>query len=158
MNKIKAFALGLAAVGVIGSSSLMAASQTHDLAVSASVNASCKFSDSGPTALAFGPIDPTGSVDATASANVTFRCTKGTTSSIASEVGVNDSGGAHRVKSGTDFMVYTVSYGGTDAQVGTGHGAAGDLTLAVSGKITAAQYQNAPALSYTDTLTLTIAP
>lgn len=156
--KARFFVLGLAAVASIGSFSAMAASQTHDMAVSATVNGTCKFNSNGPTALSFGTIDQTSTSAATATANVLFRCTTGTTSSIASAVGVNDSGANHRVKANTsDYMVYTASYSG-DAQVGSGHGAGQDKTLVVNGSITAAEFQNAAAGAYTDTLTLTIAP
>lgn len=150
--------LGLALVGVLAPLTAMAASTTHQLNVSATVVGNCRFNDAGPTALAFGSIDPTSVANKTATANVTFRCTSGTTSSMFSVVGANDAGGVHYVSDGTNDMAYTVNFGGSDAQDGIGHGAGKDLTLTVTGTIAVADFQNAPASTYNDTLTLTIAP
>lgn len=151
--------LVLALTAALVPPAVTAASTTHQLNVSATVVGNCRFNDVGPTALAFGSIDPTSTTDATATANVSFRCTSGTTSSIASVVGANDVGGVHYVSDGANSMAYTVGFGGTDAQVGSGHGAGGDKTLAVTGTIAVADFQNAPASTgYVDTLTLTISP
>lgn len=153
--------LVLVLAAVLAPPAVTAASTTHGLNVSATVVGNCRFNDAGPTALAFGSIDPTSTLNKTATANVSFRCTSGTTSSIASAVGGNDVGGVHYVKDGSNnTMPYTVGFGGTDAQLGTGHGGpAGNKTLAVTGTIAVADFQNAPASTgYVDTLTLTISP
>lgn len=155
MNK-RILVLG-AALAVLGPVAVMAASTTHTLDVSATVQGNCRFNDAGPTALAFGSIDPTDTTDATATASLAFRCTSGTTSSLA-VAGANDAGGVHYVSDGTDSMAYSVDFAGSDAQVGSGHGAAGDKTLAVTGTIAVADFQNAPASTYSDVLTLTISP
>lgn len=155
--EVKSFALGAAALGMLGLSGLAAAaSTTHQLNVSATVQGSCRFNSSGPTALSFGGIDPASTANAVANANVLFRCTSGTTSSV-TKAGVNDSAGTHRVTDGSNFIPYTATLAG-DVQVGTGYGAGQDKTLTVTGTITPTDFQNAPAGTYTDTLTLTIAP
>lgn len=157
--KSKLLALALVSAGLAASSAAMAASTTHTLAVSASVTGNCKFNSAGPTALAFGAIDPSSTTDATATATVTFRCTTGTTSSMTSDDGLYESGvGAPRMKdAGTNYLPYSLSLVGA-AQVGSGHGAAGDKTLTVNGTVLVADFQNATAGAYSDTVTLTIAP
>ena len=120
--KAKLLALALISAGLV-SPAVMAASTTHTLAVSATVLGNCKFNTAGPTALAFGSIDPSGVAPATATNTVTFRCTTGTTSSMTSDDGLNESGvGAPRMKeAGGAFLPYTLSLVGS-AQLGTGFG------------------------------------
>lgn len=157
VTKKKLMVLVLATV--LAPSAVTAASTTHGLNVSATVVGNCRFNDAGPTALTFGSIDPTSTTDKTATANVSFRCTNGTTSSIASAVGANDVGGVHHMSDGTNLLPYAVGFGGTDAQLGSGHGAAGNKTLVVTGTVAVADFQNAAASTgYVDTLVLTISP
>lgn len=149
-----AAAVALGVVQVVNPA--LAASSSHQLGVAATVQGSCRFNSGGPTALSFGAIDPSATTNATASATVLYRCTNGTSASI-SKAGANDAGGNHRLANGSDFIIYTATLSG-DAQTGTGYGAGQDKTLDVSGVITPADFQNAPAGNYTDTLTLTISP
>lgn len=154
--------LALAAAGLVASASAFAASATHDLSVSAVVTGSCKFNSAGPTTLTLansgGSIDPSVATDATGSANVTYRCTTGTTATTTANNGANFSG-SRRVRLGvtTNYMPYSLSLSGCN-QVGIGHGGSGDLTCAVSGTILAADHQNAAAGTYADTVQLTITP
>ena len=143
------------------SAPLFAASTTHQLDVTATVNGTCQFNTAGPTALnianSAGAIDPTLAGNATGSATVLFRCTTGTTSAITADNGVNFSG-SRRVKNGVaNFMPYSLTLTGA-AQAGTGHGAAGDKTLTVDATILNADFVNAAAGAYADTVTLTITP
>jgi len=161
MNR-KLIALALAATGALVSTSALAASTTHTLSVSATVTGNCKFNSAGPTTLTIatggGVIDPSAAGPATGSVGVAFRCTTGTTSSIAADDGLNSTGpGARRVANGGNFMPYSLTLTNA-AQVGSGFGAGQDKTLTVDGSITAANYQNATAGGYTDTVTLTITP
>ena len=159
---LKLSALILATAGAISSVPALAASTTHTLSVSATVSGNCRFNTAGPTALTIatgaGVIDPAAVGPATGSATVTFRCTTGTSSAITADDGLNASGpGARRVSNGGAFMPYSLSL--TNAvQVGTGHGAGQDKTLTVDASITAANYANAAAGAYADTVTLTITP
>jgi len=160
--KMKLVALALAATGSFIAVPALAASTTHTIAVSATVSGNCKFNTAGPTALTIatgaGVIDPSAAGPATGSVGVTFRCTTGTTSAITADDGLNASGpGARRVKQGANFMPYTFTLTNA-AQVGSGFGAGNDKTVTVDASIVAANYQNAPAGAYTDTVTLTIAP
>lgn len=157
--KAKLLALALVSAGIVSSSAVMAASTTHVLNVSASVTGNCKFNTAGPTALAFGAIDPSSVVNATATASVTFRCTTGTTSSMSSDDGLNETGvGAPRMKdAGANYLPYTMALVGA-AQAGTGFGAGQDKTLTVNGTVAVVDFANAAAGAYSDTVTLTIAP
>jgi hypothetical protein len=132
---------------------LAAAADSQTLAVSATVSAMCKFSVAS-TPLAFGAIDPSLTTDATMTANVLYKCSKGTPST-----GVNAAGGATRSMTGpgASTMAYTLGFSG-DTQTGKGFGSGQDLTLVVTGTITAAAYQNASAGAYSENVTLNITP
>jgi spore coat protein U-like protein len=151
----------LALAGAL-SAPAFAASTTHTLTISAQVQGTCKFNTAGPTVLTIATsgavIDPSAAGPATGSANVTFRCTTGTTSAITGDNGLNFLAGSRRVKNGVaNFMNYTFALVNA-AQVGTGHGAGQDKTVTVNSTIIAADYQNATAGAYTDTVVLTITP
>ena len=157
--KTKLIAIALASAFAVPA---FAASTTHTITVSATVSGNCKFNTAGPTTLTVatggGVIDPSAAGPATGSVGVAFRCTTGTTSTITKDDGLNSTGpGAPRVKLGTNFMPYTMTLTNA-AQVGSGFGAGQDKTVTVNASIVAADYQNAPAGAYTDTVTLTIAP
>jgi len=160
--KTRLIVLALAATGAMISAPAYAASTTHTLSVSAQVLGNCRFNTAGPTVLTIatgaGVIDPSAAGPATGTANVTFRCTTGTTSAITGDNGLNFQGASRRVKNGVaNFMNYTFALTSA-AQVGTGHGAGQDKTVAVDASIIAADYQNAMAGAYIDTVTLTITP
>src|SRR5438445_728903 len=117
MRFMKLASIGAVAAGIVAVAPASASSTTNTLNVSATVTGNCKFNSAGPTALTLGnsggSIDPSVAVDATGSANVAFRCTTGTTSSIAADNGTNFSGGSRNVKdSGTDTMAYSLSLSG----------------------------------------------
>ena len=155
--------LALAIAGFIAMTCAEAASTTHTLSVSATVNGNCKFNGSGPTTLTIANsgavIDPSIATDATGTVNIPFKCTKGTNSSLTSDDGLHYSGTSKRVAFGTEMMSYALSYAGTDVQVGTGFSSGvADLNLAVTGTILFADHQNAAAGAYADTVVLTIHP
>lgn len=160
--KTKLSAVTLALAGALTCIPALAASTTHTLSVSATVTGNCRFNTAGPTALTIatgaGVIDPSAAGPATGSVGIAFRCTTGTSSAITANDGLNSTGpGARRVSSGAGFMPYTLTLSNA-VQVGTGHGAGQDKTVTVDASITAANYQNAAAGAYTDTVTLTITP
>lgn len=131
-----------------------AATDSQTLAASATVTPICKFSTTS-TPLAFGSIDPSLSADKVVTANVLYKCTKGTASA-----GVTATGGLTRTMSSTtpvDTMAYTLALSG-DTQTGTGFGSGKDLTMVVTGTITALQYQNVSAATYSENVTLNITP
>jgi spore coat protein U-like protein len=160
--KRSSLALALVATGLMASASAFAASATHDLAVSATVTGNCRFNAASGTTLTLansgGAIDPSVATDATGTANVLYRCTKGTVASVAAGDGLHFSGGSRRVSlDASNYMPYSLSMSGCTG-TGTGHGAGQDLTCAVSGTITATNHQNATAGAYNDTVVLSITP
>jgi spore coat protein U-like protein len=160
--KTQLLAAALAASGALLSAPAFAASSTHTLSVSATVSGTCKFNTAGPTAVTIatgaGVIDPSAAGPATGTNNVTFRCTTGTTSGITGDNGLNFLGASRRVKNGAaNYMNYALTLTNA-AQLGSGFGAGQDKTLQVDASIIAADYQNATAGAYTDTVTLTITP
>lgn len=133
------------------------AADNQTLAVTATVTGMCKFSVLS-TPLAFTDIDPSLTTDKTITANVLYKCTKGTASA-----GVTATDGLSRNMKGVsplqvaDTLAYTLAFSG-DTQVGAGFGSGNDRTLVVTGTITAAQYNNAASGSYSETVTLNITP
>lgn len=145
----------LIAISIIAMSGVAMAGDTATLTVSASVTGTCKF-NAGAT-LDFGSLDPSSTADATAQVKPTYWCTKGTTATgVTAGQGLNYSS-SNRMAGGTpaDFIPYSLSLtGGT--QTGAGKGT--PLTLTIDGTITNANYINASAGSYTDSVVLTITP
>lgn len=145
-------AKAVALVAIVSASGLAAAADSTTLAVSATILGTCKFSALS-TPLAFGTVDPSLTADKVVTANVLYKCTKNTTS-----LGITGTAGAHSM---TDGATHTLSYTlgiASDTSVGLGFGTGNDLTAVVTGTITAAQYQNAWAGAYTDSVTLNITP
>lgn len=134
-----------------------AIADTNSLTVSAAVSGVCKF-NSGTSTLAFGTIDPSGAANATASSNVLYRCTKGTTAAVSNAI----TGARSMAGSGTaagETLAYALAFTSGASEVGTGFGAGGsDLTLVLGGTITPAQYQAVKAGPYAETVTLTVTP
>ena len=160
--KLKLVAIGLIAIGLLPSAPAFAASATHSLGVTATVTGNCKFNTAGPTAVTIansaGSIDPSVAVDATGTASVLFRCTTGTTSGITASNGLNFTTGRNvKIGATTSVMPYTLALTG-NATVGTGFGAGQDKTLGVTATIIQANFVNAIAGTYTDTVVLTITP
>ena len=144
----------LAAALLTCSAGFAAAAGTQSLAVTANVQGICKFS-AASTPLAFGSIDPSLTVDKVMTANVLYKCTKGTVS-----LGVTATGGLTRTMVGptaTDTLGYTLAFA-SDTQTGTGFGPGKDLTMVVTGTITPAQFQNVSSGAYSENVTLNITP
>jgi len=130
------------------------AGDTNTLTVSASVTGTCKF-NSATSALAFGALDPSSTGNATAAGATTYWCTKGTVASTAADNGANYSAPNRRMTNGTEYIPYSMTLtGGT--QTGAGKGT--PLTLSLAGTITNADFINASAGAYADTVTLTVTP
>jgi spore coat protein U-like protein len=161
-NALLKAAMAAAVLSIAGAAS---AGGTHTIAVSASVTGTCVVNTANST-LAFGALDPGsgGTVNAVWSGG-TFRCTNGTAYTITSDDGLWESaaGGANnrmRLSTATDCSVATncVRYTLTKAANGTGSGMTTNISFAVTGQTGIADYQNAAAGNYADTVTLTVAP
>lgn len=129
---------------------------TNTLSVSASVSGTCRF-NSATSTLAFGALDPSLSTDATATSSTTFWCTKDTTYSITNDGGLHNSSGP-RMQHATipaEFIPYTLTL---SPLTGSGSGKATPVTLNISGTIVNANYINAAAGNYADTVVITVTP
>jgi len=146
--KSKILAAGMAAA-VLAAPAAMSAG-THTLNVSATVNGTCSF-DVPSSPMAFGVIDPAGTVAATASAAVDFHCSNGQ----AYTVTLSGTGSYSLTGAGT--IPYTASITGGASGTGTGMTGAAS-TVTVDATIAVTDYQNANAGAYTGTLTLNVAP
>ena len=152
------------ALALLGSvaPSIVAAAGTHAVEVSATVlsQSVCRFTNSGPSVLAFGSIDPSSAGPLVTSVDTTFRCTGSdpvAIYTISSDDGQNPSGpGQPRMLHSTSpgqFLPYTLNLpqtGSVPRNV--------VQTLTVTGTMTAAQFANASAGTYADTVVLTIEP
>jgi spore coat protein U-like protein len=151
--------LGLAMVlGLVLLTGVAFAADTNTVTVTANVVGTCRF-NSATSTLAFGSLDPGVGGDVNASTSTTFWCTRNASYSISDDDGLHASGpNANRMEHTTtagEFIPYTFSY--TPA-TGTGNGRTSPITLDISGTVTFANYQNAAAGDYADTVVLSITP
>jgi spore coat protein U-like protein len=155
-------AIAAAALSMTGAA---LAGGTHIITVSASVTGVCLVNTATST-LDFGAINPSsaGPINAVWSSG-TFRCTNGTAYTVTSDDGLNETGtggtnnrmkrvGAGSCAVATDCIRYTL----TNVAGGSGLGMTTNISFAVTGQTTQADYQNATAGTYADTVTLTVAP
>lgn len=152
-TKLSLAMLALCAAGFGGTSAL--AGDTASVAVSAAVSGSCKFNSGGAVSFV---LDPASTSDATGTVTQpAFWCTKGTAYSLSDDDGVNESGvGAQRMKHATlaEYIPYTFAY--TTSGSGTGKGT--PITLDIASTVVNANFVNASAGAYADTVTLTVTP
>jgi spore coat protein U-like protein len=168
MLNVKKITLSLFVFAVASCGSAFAATATSDMAVSASVSASCTITAG---ALDFGSYDPvvgnaTAALDGTAT--LTVACTNGSSSNITLGQGSNATSGstdavpARQMASGTDRLAYalyseatrTTVWGNTSdtglAHTGTGNSDSVTVYAAMNAG------QNVPSGSYSDTVVATI--
>lgn len=103
MKKFLILALAVAVLSVAGIASAQTA--TANLAVSASVTASCNIS---VPALAFGVYDTIGGTQKDAQTTITATCTQGTGSTIDMNNGLNYSGERRMAGPGSSFLQYFI--------------------------------------------------
>lgn len=140
----------LAVAMLLGMSGAALAAGTSTVAVSATVLGSCTIS--GGTA-AFGNLDPAGAGPVSAAiSQPQVNCTNGAPYTITDDKGMNGGGTAYKMANGTDLITYALSY--TTAGLGTGAG----VNIGLAASVAALDYQNKPAGSYTDTITLSVLP
>ena len=138
---------------------------TTPLTVNAKISGVCKVT-TAPGTLDFGTIDPSGAVNATASATFVMKCTSGTTSTAATDNNGLNFNVTKRMKhsvTATAFLPYSIAYSNDVGFAGAGFaGAAASQTVTINGTITPAQYAAALATTgaqvYADTVTITVNP
>jgi spore coat protein U-like protein len=166
MNVNKSLRTVSAALVIAGmsASSLLAASATANLSVSATVANNCTISSN---AISFGSYDPivaqaTANLDAAGS--VVITCTKGATTTIGLDTGANASAGARRLASSGSFLTYDLFQDSGRSTVWSNTGA-GLLSVVAAPSKAARTYpvyarmaggQDVPAGTYTDTIVATV--
>ena len=150
-----AFALALAGPTI-------ASAATYGLTVGATVlsASNCKFRTAAGSVLAFGNIDPSSGVNRVASVNLTIRC-GGSAATASWALTSND--GLYGVGPGQPRMRHAVTpteylpFALNTPISGTAPKNV-DTVLTITGTITPAQFQNALAGAYADTVVLTLSP
>lgn len=133
------------------------AADTATVAVSANVTGTCKFNSGGSVSFT---LDPSSSSDATGTVTQpAFWCTKGASYTITDDKGINEAvaGTApRRMKHATltEYIPYAFSYTAS----GSGTGKTSPISLDISASVANADFVNASAGSYADTVTLSITP
>jgi spore coat protein U-like protein len=155
-NMVKRIIL-IIAIAMIAFSGVAMAADNATVNVSANVVGTCKF-DTKVGTLPFGDLDPAvgGNMNNLAATQPTFWCTKGSSYTITDDDGLHKSGTTHRMvgPSPTDLIPYTFTYTAS----GTGQGKSTLTTMNIAGQILGADYINATAGGYSDTVTLSINP
>ncbi len=154
---MKKLLIATAVSGLFFASAAQAGSVPATMAVSATVNGTCKITTT-PTPMGFGTIDPsTVTAPTLANSSFAYKCTNGLTPlSLADNTGANKSGTQARMISGTNFLNYAYTYTATLA-AGTGFGSgSAATTITVNGTVSLADAQSASAGVYADTVTFTL--
>ena len=155
MKKLLSMVMVLGLVLVLGRMAM--AGDTNTVTVTANVVGTCKF-NSATSTLAFGALDPSSGAPASATASPTFWCTKNATYSVSDDDGLYEvAAGSQSMKHASlnEYVPYTFTYNPT---TGTGQGRTTNITLNVSGTVAFADYQNASAGDYGDTVVISITP
>jgi spore coat protein U-like protein len=141
-------------IGILAIASAGTAADTSTVAVSATVTGTCKFNSGGTLSFTLDP-STGGNVNGTVS-QPAFWCTKGATYTISDDDGLNASGTTHRIKHATlsEYIPYSFTYTAT----GTGTGKSSAITMNIASNVLEADYINASAGSYADTVTMSITP
>jgi spore coat protein U-like protein len=144
----------IVAIAMIAFSGVALAGDTATVNVSANVVGTCKFNSGGTVTFSLDP-----SVGGTVNGTITqpqFWCTKNASYTITDDNGANESGTTHRMvgPAPTDLIEYTFTYTTT----GSGGGKTSPIIMDIASTVVEAQYTNAAAGDYTDTVTLTITP
>ena len=153
MKKVLMAVIAVALVAMAGTA-MAAPPFDTTVSVNATVTGNCRFLTGG--SLAF-TLDPAlGGLASGTVTQPTFWCTRGTIYTIVDDDGLNASGGTHRMQLGAtgEFIPYTFTY----LAGGTGQGRNTTLTMDIASTIAEADYINATAGIYSDTVTLTINP
>lgn len=139
------------------------AADTNTLNVSATVlsNSVCNFRPPKISTLNFGNLDPTNPVDVTTSTTATIRCSgnpANATFFITDDDGLYETGpDANRMRNTvvlTEFLPYSLTLSPITATIPKNT----DQIITISGTVLGADYQTAYVGSYSDTVTITVAP
>ncbi len=154
---MKKFMVAVVAVMVVAMAGTAMAAGNQTVNVSATVAGVCQF-NAGAGSITFA-LDPSVGGDVNgAVTQPTFWCTRGTNWTITDNSGLHELvAGSPRMQhatSLTDFIPYSLTYTTT----GTGSGRTVPITMDIASTVVAADYLNALAGNYADTVQLTINP
>ena len=133
------------------------AAGTASVGVSATVLAgSCRFNSGGTVSFTLNHATG-GNVIGTITQPV-YRCSKDASFVISDDNGLYESGTTHRMKHATlnEYIPYSFTY--TTSGAGSGWGWLATITMDIASTVLEANYIDASAGSYSDTVTLTIVP
>jgi len=153
---MKRFLVVAIAIALVATTGTVWAADSNTLAVSANVIGTCKFFSATST-LGFGTLDQNSTADATGTGSTTFWCTKGATATISDTNGLHFSGGK-RMQHATTLTEYIPYVLALNASTTTGAGKGTPILLTFNGTITNANYINAIAGNFADTVTIDIIP
>ncbi|WP_084181352.1 spore coat protein U domain-containing protein [Polaromonas glacialis] len=147
---------------LLGAATPAYAADSSTVSVGATVlsNNNCKFRAPGSATLAFGNIDPSSNINATASATLTIRC--GGASPLVSYALSHDSGlyktgvNLNRMKHATlnEYLPYALTLTPSSGTIAKN----ADQTITLSSSVTPASFQNAAMGAYADTVVITLSP
>lgn len=142
------------AIAIIAMAGVAMAGDTANVTVNATVVGNCKFNSGGTVVFTLDPAavgDVNGIVLQPA-----FWCTRNATYGITDDNGMHESGVIHRMLHATltEYIPYSFTYTST----GTGTGKTSPITMDIASTIVNADYINASAGSYADTVVLSITP
>lgn len=152
----------LAATALLWGAAQPALADSATISIGATVLSknNCKFKAPGAATLTFGNIDPASTANATATATLTLRCGGASPTVVYAldhdsglyKTGVN----ANRVKHATlnEYLSYTLTLTPASGSIPKNT----DQVVTLTGTITPANFQNATAGAYTDTVVLTLSP
>ena len=122
---------------------------------------SCAFQARG-LSMSFGLLDPSSGANVTSSAsaatlnaNRVGDCSAGQTMTVSGGPGQYFAGGSRRLSNGSDFIRYSLALP-TAGMPGPGNG--NYIAFTFNGTVLGADYQNASAGSYSDTVVITVTP
>jgi spore coat protein U-like protein len=151
---MRTLALALVSIVLLAGSALAA---TQDLTVSAKVIGTCQFT--AKSNISFPDIYANSNADATAEGSLTFWCTKNATYDLTDEANstVTDGSftGTLSGATATDSIPYQLTYTNSS---GSGAGKTSPITSVVTATILNADYVDAEADTYSDTVTFTVTP
>lgn len=143
----------LTAMAFLMVSATVALADTQDVEVTAKITGTCQFNSA--VDVAFGTLDQTVTDNAEATGSVIFWCTKNTNYTLSDSKGGSDGSLSSTMSNGSESISYSLTYSNYS---GAGAGKTSPITSALAGTILNADYVDAEAGDYSDTITFTIAP
>ena len=162
VHAVRTFAILAVAVGLLAPAPDAKAAAPYGIAVGAVVlsASNCKFRSGAGSTLPFGAIDPSSLTNAIASVTLVIRCQGSAATAsyaITADNGLYGTGpGQPRMRHAvtpTEFLPYTLN----TPLTGTAPKGV-DTNVVITGTITPAQFQNALAGNFSDTVVLTLLP